>query len=101
MRFVRVLETGVLEVDEDLVGIVDTAKDSLSLCLLSCTWLVLVEHRAPSVVVAGLYASDDERGHSSPLDVLNKDVIFVAREDDQPGFVPVEPELFELILPRD
>ena len=63
-RFVRILRARVLKVNEHLVRIIGAPEDPLHLCLLSSTWLILVEHRPPPVVIAGLDTSDDERWHS-------------------------------------
>jgi hypothetical protein len=61
-RFARVLQRRELEEDEDVVRIVDAAKDAARRRRLAGTRPVLVEERPPCLVVTGLDPRDDECG---------------------------------------
>jgi hypothetical protein len=68
LGFLRVGNGGKLKQDEDVVRVVDASKDSLALRLLARLGAVLLEHRAPRVVVTDLDPGDDECGHTpAPL----------------------------------
>src|SRR5919106_2901833 len=67
LGFLSVVDGFELQQDEHMVRVVNAAKYALHPCVLSGPWPILIEHRAPRVVVADLNPGDDERVHLRSL----------------------------------